>query len=232
MNAPATTRRSRRRRGGTITQVAALVAAFGLAGAAVLVSPRFVASAEDPGTGGVRARTPEHQSTIDALASLVGRSRAVVSVRQPPEASFFEIVLWLADETNPGRVDASEVAVITHSPALRTLTLYFLPSDENDPHVLRRGRPPLRRPEFPPATLADDAVAAAGFSERWRGSALVGARVLATSVSTARVEARRNDPSEVLLELTLTWSSETTDTEDTASVAVHAAPFRRAGDDG
>ncbi|MFB3139172.1 MAG: hypothetical protein ACE10B_08130, partial [Phycisphaerales bacterium] len=99
---------------------------------AVVVAPRYLAA------GSVQpqvhaARADAHQEQIDALAALIGRSVGVLAIQQRGPTPYLEMVLWLQDDDSEGiqdQADESELAVLSHSQVLRTITIYRLAEGE------------------------------------------------------------------------------------------------------
>ena len=112
---------------GGLLATLSIVGACGVT--AVVVAPRYI-SAGTALPEVVAARTTEHQTLIDGLAALIGRSEAILAIHQRGPSPFLEIVLWLHDDEEPGAIDESELAVLSHSMVLRTITIYQLSDDE------------------------------------------------------------------------------------------------------
>jgi hypothetical protein len=205
------------RRGGTLASwlvVLSMIGAFGVT--AAMVTPRFLAGGEMPPRT-TTASMPVHQRLIESLAALLGRSVAVVAIQDRGATPYEEAVLWLEDIENPGRIDPAELAVISHSRVLQTITYYGLDPDvsgDDVPTTAWMERFDLTGPEF---------------AVRWRAHPSVVSRVLAVGVSDMQLErlgtAHRGSG---LLRISLTWDSHSTDGADEASVLVEAA-LRREG---
>ncbi len=197
-------------RGSTLSGVLlALSLATALSVTAVVVTPRYL-TAQSIGGDVIAARYPVNQQFINGLGALVGRSVEVLAVRSRGATPYAELVLWLEDRGHPGRLDPPELAVLSHSKVLQTIVLYQLFEGESE------------------ASSVPDRAAAqsAGFCDRWRADALVAPTVLATGVADMRLE-QTGRPYEATqrLRITLTWSSESSDGPDEASVLVDAAMY-------
>ncbi|MCH8343783.1 MAG: hypothetical protein IH983_07335 [Planctomycetes bacterium] len=121
------------------------------------------------------------------------------------------MVLWLQDDDSEGiqgQADESELAVLSHSLVLRTITIYRL-ADGEEAAAGRRWDP--RQP------------AGAAFCDRFRADPRVGSMVLIAGVSDMRVEPLQ-PPQEgsQRLRIELTWASDSADGADEASVLVDA----------
>jgi hypothetical protein len=209
----------RRRRGGTLGAVLVTLSLVGtLTVTTVVVAPRYLA-AETPQPQAVAAASVVHQDLIDDLAGIVGRSVGVMAVHERGPTPYMEMVLWLADAPGgvDGRPDASELAVLSHSGVLQTITIYRLAADAETAgpvHDSRRG----------PA-----------FCNRWRARPDVVPLVLARGVSDMRVERVGSVQDEWVawgkwgglqrLRLSLTWASDSADGPDEASVLVNTVMF-------
>ncbi|MHC4589066.1 MAG: hypothetical protein ACYTAQ_06930, partial [Planctomycetota bacterium] len=184
----------------------------------VVLAPRYLA-AEPPPPQGVAAASVVHQDLIEDLAGIVGRSVGVLAVHDRGPTPYMEMVLWLADVPGgaDGRPDARELAVLSHSAVLQTITIYRLAVDE-------AGAGPVLDAGGDPA-----------FCNRWRAHPSVVPLVLARRVSDMRVEHVGSTHDEWVawgkwgglqrLRLSLTWASDSTDGPDEASVLVNTVMF-------
>ncbi|MHC4100057.1 MAG: hypothetical protein ACYTEY_13040 [Planctomycetota bacterium] len=188
----------------------------------VIVAPRYLA-AEPPPSQDVAAASIVNQELIDDLADIVGRSVGVLAVHDRGPTPYVEIVLWLADAPGgvDGRPDDRELAVLSHSAVMQTITIYRLgDGDESTPQRLLDSH---RGPDF---------------CNRWRAHPNVMPLVLARGVSDMRVERVDSDQDEWVawgrwgglqrLRLSLTWASDSTDGPDEASVSVNTVMFPHA----
>ncbi len=201
------------RRGITLGGViAALSTATVLSVTAAVVTPRYLL-AQSVASDVIAARNANNQQFITGLGALVGRSVEVLAVWPRGDTPYLELVLWLEDRGRPGRLDQSELAVVSHSEVLQTIVLYRRSEDEADG----------------PGGLARVEAQGAGFCDRWRANPNVWPTVLATGVTDMRVE-QTGRPYEATqrLRITLTWSSDSSDGPDEASVLVDAAMYDNA----
>lgn len=197
-------------RGITLTGLlVALSLATALSVTAAVVTPRYL-MAQSIGGDVIAARNPVNQQFINGLGALIGRSVEVLAVRPRGATPYSELVLWLDDGERPGRLDPPELAVLSHSEVLQTIVLYQRFDGESE------GLGVLDRAE----------AQSAGFCDRWRADPLVAPTVLATGVADMRLE-QTGRPYEATqrLRITLTWSPESSDGPDEASLLVDAAMY-------
>jgi hypothetical protein len=208
------------RRGGTLGGVLLTLSVVGtLTVTTVVLAPRYLA-ADSPPPQAVAAASVVHQELIDNLAEIVGRSVGVLAVHERGPTPYAEIVLWLADAPGgtDGKPDDQELAVLSHSAVLQTVTIYRLPADEKTtvgPVLESRGGP--------------------AFCDRFRAHPGVVPLVLARGVSDMRVERVASTQDEWVawgrwgglqrLRLSLTWASDSVDGPDEASVLVNTVMF-------
>jgi hypothetical protein len=215
--------REGRRRGGTLGAVLLILSLVGgITVTTVVLAPRYLVAATPPPEG-VMAANVRNQELIDDLAQIVGRSVGVLAVHDRGPTPYMEMVLWLTDAPGGvgGRPDDRELAVISHSAVLQTITIYRLVADEET----RAG-------------VALDSRRGPGFCDRWRAHPNVMPLVLARGVSDMRVERVDSDHDEWVawgtwgglqrLRLSLTWASDSTDGPDEASVLVNTVMFPHA----
>jgi len=194
----------RRRASSTAGTLAILATVGGVAATAFVVTPRYLVASDETVPEVTAARVPAHQVTIDTLAAYVARSREVLAVHQRGESPFLEVVLWVDDTHNKGEIDIDEVAVISHSAILHTICLYERrrPEDESE------------SPMLPASDIQSPA-----FCDAWRSRPDVTRRVLATRVSGMTIEdVHSNDDGRAVKMMALTWSPESADGPDEASV--------------
>lgn len=111
----------------------------------------------------------------EALA-LVHGCKQVLAAHNRGATPYTELVLWMHDETNPGVIDASEVAVLCHSRLFRTITVYGLAS--STPEGL------MRLSVTVPETTFDDP----SFCDQWRSMPQIRPLTIATGISDMRLE--------------------------------------------
>jgi hypothetical protein len=212
--------RPRSRRGGTLGVVLLTLSLVGgLTVTTVVLAPRYLA-ADTPEPVAVTADSIVHQDLIESLAEIVGRSVGVLTVNERGPTPYVEMVLWLADDAagTDGKPDVQELAVLSHSAILQTITIYRLAPDEN-------------AAEGPTLDLRS----APDFCNRWRAHPGVAPLVLARGVSDMRVERVSSAQDEWVawgswgglqrLRLSLTWASDSVDGPDEASVLVDTVLF-------
>jgi hypothetical protein len=170
-----------RRRGGTLGAVLLMLSLLGgITVTTVVLAPRYLA-ADTPPPEGVMAANVGNQELIDDLAQIVGRSVGVLAVHDRGPTPYMEIVLWLTDAPGgvDGRPDDRELAVISHSEVLQTITIYRLAADEETT-----------------AGTTLDSQRGPEFCDRWRAHPNVMPLVLARGVSDMRVERVNSDHDE------------------------------------
>ena len=215
--------RGGRRRGGTLGAVLLTLSLVGTVTITTVVfAPRYLAAGTLPPQG-VAAANVGHQELIDGLARIVGQSVGVLAVHDRGPTPYMEMVLWLTDAPGgvDGRPDDRELAVLSHSAVLQTITIYRLAADEET--TAGPARDSRRGPQF---------------CDRWRAHPDVMPMVLARGVSDMRVERVDSDRNEWVawgawgglqrLRLSLTWASDSTDGPDEASVLVNTVMFPHA----
>ena len=202
------------RRGSTTGGVLAALVAFGTLGAtAVMVGPRVLEARAEPGTSRTRAaRETEHQQIIELFGSIVARSRGVLWIHPREASPYEELVLWLEDSDHPGRMDADEIGVISHSRILRTLTLFRFEQADLAPAVSEAA---WRLPVF---------------CEAWRTNPNVHTSLIATGISDVQFSVEQLIQGEPpALRITFTWASDSADGPDEASILVNAIAHSRTG---
>lgn len=211
-----------RRRGGTLGGLLLTLSVVGtLTVTTVVVAPRYLAADGPHEPQGVPAGHPAHQELIDNVAQVIARSVGVLAIHERGPTPYMEMVLWLTDHPRgvDGRPDDRELAVLSHSAVLQTITIYCLPLEDQANHP-------------PPNAARRDSPA---FCDRWRANPHVVPLVLARGVASMRVEpvgGAQDEWSEwgiwgglQRLRLTLTWASDSADGPDEASAIVHTVIF-------
>jgi hypothetical protein len=195
--------------------IGAGLAMAALGAAAVVFSPQFLHAADADDTlaldraGEAVAREADHQAVIDALAGVLERAAGVISINERGPTPYVEVVLWLTDSANPGRVDRGEIAVLSHSEVLRMVTLYTLSTSV-----------PVEEAEAP-VTDERHRVGTPAFCDDWRSSRDVETRVIATHVTGMDVAwAAPPVDGPRALRIALTWPGNPTDGSDTATRVV------------
>jgi len=81
------------------------------------------------GTGiTTQRRTTNHQAVIEDPARLIDHSVGLLAIVPRGATPFEEMVLWLTDDDRSGtrgRPEDSELAVLSHSQVLQTVTIYM-----------------------------------------------------------------------------------------------------------
>lgn len=208
------------RRGGSLGSLMLTLTLLGaLTATTVVIAPRFLA-AETPRPDQVRAALPLHQRLIEDLGAIIDRSVGVLALHRRESGPYLEIVLWLSDDADhgePGRADESEIAVLSHSRVMRSISLYRLTEPGGAPVAAGLGR------------------TGPAFCDRWRADPRVEPVVLATGVSDMQVERVGSPAAEWAsdgesgglqrLRVALTWAGDSADGPDEASVLVDTVMF-------
>ncbi len=198
-----------------------LCALGGLSAAALILEPRIIfgePGAEGAPAGPVPAAHEPHQVLINKLAALIEQSIGVLGIHPRGAGRYEEIVLWVDDDTpgGQGSPDEREIAIVSHSPVMRTITIY---------RIAGPGEPGRRVAR----------VGSLAFCEALRADRRCGTLVVAAGVADMRVEtvaratvertAQGARAERHRLRLTLTWSPDSADGPDEASVLVNAIVF-------
>jgi hypothetical protein len=156
----------------------------------------------------VAARRQDHRTLMEHLTGLIGRSSAVLAVHQRGTTPYLEIVLWLGDEDRSGRAEPAEVAIVSHSRIMQTLTLYEWAG----------GKAPAE------GALAIVAPGAPAFCNAWRADRHVRPQVILAGVSDLAARPLESPVAgRLALEITVTWAGDPSDGPDVASAVVDAA---------
>ncbi len=212
-----------RRRGETLGGLLVTLSIIGALGVtAAVVAPRYLVGAvaghpPDARDDGdlIRARNPTHGELIDALTRLIARSVGILAIHHRGPGPYLELVLWLDDDINPGRPDAHEIALLSHSRILQTLTLYRRPSGEPSDWEGAGG-----------LWASGDSATDPSFCVRWRADSDVRALVLMRGVSDMRVEPVASPHASLQrLRILLSWAADSVDGADEASAMVDTVMF-------
>jgi len=213
--AAATPRFTPRRRGGTTAGLAATLLVLGtLTAAAVVFAPRFGSA----GMSSSNTAAPPHERQLVAnqLASLLGSSRAVLAVHQRGATPYVEAVVWVDDRVNRGTVDPMEVAVLSHSRVLQTVTWFTVPAVMGDRYE--------HWSAFNSETLAPGHMRIPAFCDRWRAHQDVAPRVIATGISDLHLqELPHAGQGTAALAIELIWPANSTDSPTETSAQAHVA---------
>jgi hypothetical protein len=205
-------------RGGTINGMLVTLSILGsLTAATFYVAPQYLA-AQPAVPSAVPAVYPDHQGLIEDVATLIAQSVGVLAIHPRGASPFQEMVLWLADNDaagTDGRADESELAILSHSRILHTITIY-----RRDGGSISPARAARKSPEF---------------CRRWRADPGVTALVLGRGVSDMRVDTIGDQEDQwnqsgqwgalQRLRVTLTWPDDSADGADEASVLVDTVLF-------
>lgn len=181
-----------------------MLASFGALGAvAVVVGPRLTQAGAQELPTTTTARIPGHQTQLELFAAMVARSQAVLAVCQGGSRSHEELLLWMEDRESPGILEDSELALISHSRILQTITYHRLDPAHAD------------------STALGEAWRDPGFRQRWRTDPRIESTVLAAGISDLDLETipliQGDRPA---LRIRFTWASDTADGSDEASTLV------------
>ncbi len=212
---------SNMRAGGTTAGLLTTLVALGvLTTVAALVAPSYLNANSIPVVEPVVARDAAHQQMIEILAALIGRSREIVAIHDRGASPYLELVVWLEDQDHSGEPDPDEIAIISHSEVMQTILCFgYDEADDASDEPLPPGWTALNKPGPPLPSMAD--IDRADFCAAWRDHPLVTRRVLAARIASLAVtEVSRSEDGAALLEISLTWASESADGPDMASVPV------------
>ena len=215
---PPRTPRVRRRRGASAAAV--LVAIAGVATvttASVIVGPRLLFAGEGAATDStLQPSSHERQQVLSGLAEIVGQSIEVIAIHSRETAAFDEILLWVADREDPGRINRSELLLISHSRVLQSVSVYQFepppPSDLPDIVGLPQDDAPARDP-----FVDRDAAGSAAFCNTFRADPATRWGVIARGVSDLSLEPERSAPDGPLrLRIVMEWADESDDPRSAA----------------
>jgi hypothetical protein len=205
-------------------------------GGALLITAAMVL---DPGTLLARVKSAKDDAaTAQArreftatLASLLAQCHQVLAIHHRGVTPYSEIVMWKTDTHNPGQIDPSEIAVLSHSDLLQAVTLYSLPdgvspmsasNTSSSTTPLRFDRLALEQP---------------GFCDRWRALPAVQPRVIGSGISDMKLtcDALENGSASSQTEnhagklsslrLWLRWAGDSSDATETSSVITPSRGF-------
>lgn len=192
-----------------------------LGGAAIVLEPQALVAVNPPQPND---RSQQRRDEFaDNLASLLSNCIEVLACNNHSPNAQASVVIWAADDENPGVIDPKEIKVISHSPLLRTITVYTLESKaiQGDTSRAQPGQVtgmPTGSPRHPTALrlsgpLDRTAVTAPVFCDRWRSTPSVEPRTFATGISDMRIDpiGTKNGDTMSLLRLTLRWSADSAD---------------------
>jgi hypothetical protein len=208
------------RRGGAINGLLVTLSILGaLTVGTIFVAPQYLAAQQPQALSVIAAGNPTHQALIDNLAIVVEQSVGVLAIHPRGATPYEEVVLWLLDNDDsgaPGRADEAELAVLSHSSVLHTVTVYQMTG-----HAAAGSFGVSRT--------------SAEFCRRWRADERVKSVVLGRGVANMRIEPVGEQQDQwgesgqwgalQRLRLTLTWGRDSVDGADEASVLVDTVLF-------
>lgn len=208
-------RSTRSRRGGaTVGLLAILTTLASMATAALVIGPRFSLGAMSDDELGPGEVLSERQIFTNQIAGIFGGSHRVLAVHDRGSTPYLEAVLWVEDRINPGQIDPVEVAVISHSRVLQTLTWYALPAPYEK----------AKWSDLKNSVLTVERIEDATFCERWRSHAGVVPRVVSTGISDLMIKsAHGKDRDSGVMQIRVIWPKEMTDSPTETSAHVQAA---------
>lgn len=202
-----------------------------LGGAAIVLEPQSLVAVNTPEP--VDRAQQRRDEFAENLAALLSNCVEVLACNNHSPSAQASVVLWASDDENSGVIDPKEIKVISHSPLLRTITVYTLETRTNQSDATNRQAASAvsgsasGAPRHPLALrltgpLDRTAVSAPVFCDRWRSTPSVEPRTVATGISDMRIDAigtkGGNDLS--LLRLTLRWSADSADGPGEASALI------------
>jgi hypothetical protein len=205
-----------------------------LGGAAIVLEPQALVAVHQPQP--LDRSQQRRDEFSENLAALLSNCLEVLACNNHSPNAQASVVLWASDDENPGVVDPKEIKVISHSPLLRTITVYTLESKPGQSEAPARVQPgkvsgmATGSPRHPLALrltgpLDRTAVSAPVFCDRWRSTPSVEPRTFATGISDMRIDAigTKDGDALSLLRLTLRWSADSADGpgEATALISPH-----------
>lgn len=206
---------------GAITQSLLATVSGGvlLLTAAAVLDPATLQARSPTSAIAANATRTSDQRVLESLVEIISGSQQVLAIRDadsPRGRRGTEVILWLHDARDHGHINASELAVIRHSPLFQTITLYMISQDAGqiqraakNHHTAWRGvvvaspgesgyvhertdhednAATSRGHEDVHGVIATE-FAAPGFIDRWRAMSAVEAKVIATGISDLRIEA-------------------------------------------
>lgn len=208
-------RSTRSRRGGaTAGLLAILTTIASMATAALVIGPRFSLGAMSKDAPGPMEKLSERQIFTNQIAGIFGGCHQVLAVHERGATPYLEALLWVEDRINPGQIDPVEVVVISHSRVLQTLIWYALPGTYEN----------ATWSDLDNSILTVERINDAVFCERWRSSAHVVPRVVATGLSDLTIKTAHREGSEAgVMQLRVIWPVDSTDSPTETSAHVEAA---------
>jgi hypothetical protein len=196
-------------RGAALTSTGIVLAVLGAAAVGlVIIRPQFAF-----GPSQAAATAPAISSAQRALLlrveELLRTSKAVLAVHPRGSDPFEEMVIWLDDTENPGVLDRRELALLSHSRIMRTLTLFMTAAS------VKAG-----------SAIEPEAASRQGFCNLWRSEPGVVGVVIATDIADLRcVPSGVTSQEQANWRVELIWEEKSADGPSAAAsidaVAVH-----------
>ncbi|MGI9012927.1 MAG: hypothetical protein ACR2GY_01605 [Phycisphaerales bacterium] len=174
-----------------------------IAGVATITLPRISAASNDHDKQRALSRKEIHaQATIQRIVS---ESHRVMHIVPRGDTPYAEVVLWTNDTHHPGRMDADEVVVLSHSQVLQTVSVYRLKADSRpqSSHV------PISSLSSPsPASGLEAGLSSSAFCDRWRARPDVQVQTLAHGVHDMQF---KSESAQSDLQIELIWAADFAD---------------------
>lgn len=212
-----------------LVMVGVVTGSVGLGVTAFTLGPAVINASNDLEEGQlVMPSDPAQASACAALHELFSASREILGVWHTNNGAFTEVLLWWSDTHDADRVNRDEVVLLTHSPALGTISAYacegfegfdaasmgLLVTNQDESADAADCSTPLRR-----SRLNDR------FPWRWRSTPGVNRTIVATGLSSFTITPVREPADAHGWRVRVEWGPEISDTEDEAcSFVVHAEP--------
>ena len=149
------------------------------------------------------------EASINRLTSIISESRGIIAAHPRGETPFAEIVIWASDHHDPGQINESEILIISHSRALRTITGFRIDSNSR-------------------VQLSSIDLQNASFCDAWRTNPDVQAKVIATDIDDMQLLMPSRDGfGERRFRIQLKWPSELSDVNDSRSIVIDGSPIVR-----
>ncbi|MCI0364873.1 MAG: hypothetical protein L0219_13430 [Phycisphaerales bacterium] len=232
-------------RRGTVLRSLLMVTCGGtfLAGAAFVLDPLTLQAVSKPPESSQTA-PQRRREFVDHLARLIGGCVAVLAVHDRGDTPNSQIVLWVDDRTNPGVIDAPELAIVSQSQLFQTITLYTMtagspgrlfesaastrPIERDAPLSWDITGQYVQSRAETKDTYGLEEVGQATFCDRWRALPSVVPHIIGTGISDMRVERLSKSPAELSpLRILLRWGLDSTDGAWEASTVIDLNPRKR-----
>ena len=204
------------RGGASAALIITLTALASMATAAVVVGPGFSIGALStaPTAGSPVEKLGDRQRFANQVAGIFGGSHRVLAVHERGYTPYLEAVLWVEDRVNLGQIDPCEVAVLSHSRVLQSITWYALPSEYEK----------ATWSDFDSSVLIVDRLSDPTFCERWRSQSHVVPRLISTGISDLVIKSARREGSDTgVMQIRVIWPEDSTDSPTETAAHVQAA---------